>query len=207
MIVIMADKFEQCVCIKFLLKAQQLQFTVKYAHSHFSQENNMLFIPPPPLTPCDFALFSKRKLKLKGCHFEILDGSQMELQAVVNGFRKMTSTVHLGLERGGGITVYIPKGTMATKFKCGKPVLFFRINLELSNTTIYILKGTHLAADLISDMLTGSLINHAGQTSLPLPGNTDTELGDRSPLGFDAGISLVGKGMLLKIVQHTVISV
>jgi hypothetical protein len=42
--------------------------------TEFVTNNNMVIIPHPPylpdLAPCDFALFPKMKVKLKGRHFE-----------------------------------------------------------------------------------------------------------------------------------------
>jgi hypothetical protein len=52
----------------------------------------MVIIPHPPcsldLTPCDFALFAKLKMKLKGQRFETVSDIQMDLQAVLNSIEE-----------------------------------------------------------------------------------------------------------------------
>jgi histone-lysine N-methyltransferase SETMAR len=54
--------------------------------------NNMVFVPHPPcspdLAPCDFALFPKFKMKLKGRHFETVSDIQRELQAVLDSIKE-----------------------------------------------------------------------------------------------------------------------
>jgi hypothetical protein len=61
--------------------------------------NNMVIVPHPPylphLAPCDFALFPKLKIKLKGQCFETMSDIQREPQAVLTALRKMTSTMLL----------------------------------------------------------------------------------------------------------------
>jgi hypothetical protein len=64
------------------------------AHPHapetteFVTNNNMVNIPHPSYSPdlasCDFALFPKLKMKLKGWRFETVSHIQRELQAVLN---------------------------------------------------------------------------------------------------------------------------
>jgi hypothetical protein len=53
--------------------------------------NNMLIVPhlpySPDIAPCDFALFSKLKMKLKGQRFETVD-IQRELQAVLDSIKE-----------------------------------------------------------------------------------------------------------------------
>jgi hypothetical protein len=52
----------------------------------------MVIVPHPPcsldLGPCDFALFSKLKMKLKGRCFETVSDIQRELQAVLNSIKE-----------------------------------------------------------------------------------------------------------------------
>jgi histone-lysine N-methyltransferase SETMAR len=52
----------------------------------------MVIIPHPPysldLAPCDFALFPKFKIKLKGQRFETVSNIQRELQAVPNSIKE-----------------------------------------------------------------------------------------------------------------------
>jgi hypothetical protein len=63
----------------------------------------MVIVPHPPyspdLAPCDFALFPKLKMKLKGRRFQ-------------TAFRTMTSTVLLKRGQNDGIAVYVPKETI-----------------------------------------------------------------------------------------------
>jgi hypothetical protein len=44
--------------------------------------DNIVIVPHPPflpdLAPCDFALFPKLKMKLEGCHFEVVSDIQKE---------------------------------------------------------------------------------------------------------------------------------
>jgi transposase len=76
----------------------------------FVTNKNMVIVPHPPyspdLAPCDFALFPKLKMKLKGRHFETGSDIQRESQAL----RKMTSTVLLKRGENNGIAVYVPNG-------------------------------------------------------------------------------------------------
>jgi hypothetical protein len=69
--------------------------------------------PPysPDLAPCDFALFPKLKMKLKGWRFETVSGIQRESQTVLNSTK----------ENDVGIAVYVTNETilkdMATKIE------------------------------------------------------------------------------------------
>jgi histone-lysine N-methyltransferase SETMAR len=55
--------------------------------TEFVTNSNMIIVPHPPysldLVPCDFALFPKLKMKLKG-QFETVSDIQRESQAVLN---------------------------------------------------------------------------------------------------------------------------
>jgi hypothetical protein len=55
--------------------------------TQFVTNNNVVIIPHPPyspdLAPCDFALFPKLKMKLKGRRFETVSAIQRESQAVL----------------------------------------------------------------------------------------------------------------------------
>jgi hypothetical protein len=66
----------------------------------------MVIVPHPPyspdLAPCDFALFPKLKMKLKGRCFETVSDIQRELEAVLSKG-----------EKNDGIAVYVPKETAA----------------------------------------------------------------------------------------------
>jgi hypothetical protein len=52
----------------------------------------MVIVPHPPyspdLAPCDFALFLKLKMKLKGQHFETVSDIKRELQAVLDSIKE-----------------------------------------------------------------------------------------------------------------------
>jgi hypothetical protein len=54
----------------------------------FLAKDNMVFIPHPPyspdLAPCDFSLFPKMKLKLKGHRFDTIVELQAESQRVLD---------------------------------------------------------------------------------------------------------------------------
>jgi hypothetical protein len=54
--------------------------------------NNMIIIPHPPyllgLAPCDFSLFLKLKMKLKGQRFETVSDIQRESQAVRDSIKE-----------------------------------------------------------------------------------------------------------------------
>jgi hypothetical protein len=75
--------------------------------TEFVTNNNIVIFPHPPispdLVPCDFTLFPKLKMKLKGRHFET---------AVLDSIKEMTSTVLLQHGKNDGIPVYIPKETI-----------------------------------------------------------------------------------------------
>jgi hypothetical protein len=54
--------------------------------------SNMVIIFHPPylldLAPCDFALFPKLKMKLKGRHFETVSDIQRKLQEVLDNIKE-----------------------------------------------------------------------------------------------------------------------
>jgi transposase len=56
--------------------------------TEFVANNNMVIVPHPPyrpdLAPCDFTLFPKLKMKLKGRRFETVSNIQREWQAVLD---------------------------------------------------------------------------------------------------------------------------
>jgi hypothetical protein len=68
--------------------------------TEFVTNNNMVIVPHPPyspyLAPCDFALFPKLKMKLKGQHFETVSDIQWESQAVRNSLKE--NDFHGGFE-------------------------------------------------------------------------------------------------------------
>jgi hypothetical protein len=60
----------------------------------------MIIIPQPhyslDLAPCDFALFPKLKMKLKGRRLQIMSDIQRELQAVLDSIKE--NDLHVGFE-------------------------------------------------------------------------------------------------------------
>jgi hypothetical protein len=93
----------------------------------------MVIIPQPPYSPdlasCDFALFPKLKMKLKGQRFETVSDIQTESQAVLDSNRENNFTVFFEGWKNDGIATYIPKDTilkeMTTKTEQVKPVFHF----------------------------------------------------------------------------------
>jgi hypothetical protein len=92
--------------------------------TEFVTNNNTVIVPHPPYSPCDFALFPKLKMKLKGRCFETVSDIQRESQAVLE-LRKMTSTMLMKRGKNAGIAVYVPKETilkeMAAKIEYVNP--------------------------------------------------------------------------------------
>jgi transposase len=60
--------------------------------TEFATNNNMVTVPHPPyspdLAPCDFALFPKLKMKLKGRRFETVSDIQRKLQAALDSIKE-----------------------------------------------------------------------------------------------------------------------
>jgi hypothetical protein len=58
----------------------------------FVTNKHMVIIPhppyPPDLTPCDFVLFPKLKMKVKRRHFETLSDIHRESQAVLDSIKE-----------------------------------------------------------------------------------------------------------------------
>jgi hypothetical protein len=86
--------------------------------TEFFTNNNMIIVPHPPyspdLAPCDFALFPKLKMKLKG-RDDVLKQcltSKGNRKRCSKAFRTMTSTVLLKRGKNDGIVVYVPKETI-----------------------------------------------------------------------------------------------
>jgi hypothetical protein len=78
----------------------------------FVTNNNMVIIPHPPyspdLAPCDFALFPKFKMKLKGRRFETVSDIQRESQAVFDSIKENDSHGVLKRAKNDVIAVYVP---------------------------------------------------------------------------------------------------
>jgi transposase len=60
--------------------------------TEFVTNNNVVIVPHPPYSPdlasCDFALFPKLKMKLKGPRFETVPDIQRESQAVLDSIKE-----------------------------------------------------------------------------------------------------------------------
>jgi transposase len=60
--------------------------------TEFVTNNNMVIVPHPPYSPdlatCDFALFPKLKMKLKGRRFGTVSDIQRESQVVPNSIKE-----------------------------------------------------------------------------------------------------------------------
>jgi transposase len=93
--------------------------------TEFLTNNNMVIVPYPPyspdLAPCDFALFPKLKMKLKGRRFETVSDIQRESQAVLDSIQDNDFHSDFEAWKSDGIAVYVPKETilkeMAAKIK------------------------------------------------------------------------------------------
>jgi hypothetical protein len=76
----------------------------------------MVIIPHPPyspdLAPCNFALFPKLKMKLKGRRFEAVSDIQRDLQAVLDSIRENDFHGDFEAWKKDGIAVYVPKETV-----------------------------------------------------------------------------------------------
>jgi hypothetical protein len=68
--------------------------------TEFVTNNNMVIVPhlpySPDLAPCDFALFPKLKMKLKGRRFETVSDIQRESQAALDSI--MENDLHGAFE-------------------------------------------------------------------------------------------------------------
>jgi hypothetical protein len=60
--------------------------------TEFVTNNNLVIVPHPPysldLAPCDFALFRKLKMKLKGWRFDAVSDIQRKSQAVLDSMKE-----------------------------------------------------------------------------------------------------------------------
>jgi hypothetical protein len=81
----------------------------------------MVIVPHPPylldLAPCDYALFPKLKMKLKGRSFETVCDIWRESQAVIDSITE--NDFHSASEawKNDGITVYILKETILSRLR------------------------------------------------------------------------------------------
>jgi len=91
--------------------------------------------PPysPDLAPCDFFLFPKMNLQLKGRRFDRVEEIQRESQNVLGTLREQDFSTHSSSGNGAGIDVSLHKGTilkgMLPKLKSSKYILVYRSSL------------------------------------------------------------------------------
>jgi hypothetical protein len=73
----------------------------------------MVIVPHPPyspdLAPCDFAVFPKLKMKLKGRRSETVSDIERESPAALDSIKENDFRVLLKRGRNDGIAVYVPK--------------------------------------------------------------------------------------------------
>ena len=83
--------------------------------SQFLAKNSMTVVPHPPyspdLAPCDFFLFPKLKLRMKGRRFDTIEEIQEESQRVLDTIQKGTSRDASKHGRKVGTAVFVQKGS------------------------------------------------------------------------------------------------
>jgi hypothetical protein len=76
----------------------------------------MVIVPHPPYSPdsapCDFALFAKLKMKLKGRRFQTKSDIQRESQAVLDSIKGNDFHGAFVAREKDGLAVYVPKETI-----------------------------------------------------------------------------------------------
>jgi hypothetical protein len=82
-------------------------------------------IPHPPsfldLDPCDFFLFPKMKLKLKGRRFDAIEEIQVESQRVLDTLTEKDFQEASQKWRRGGTGIYMRKGTTSRVIAADRP--------------------------------------------------------------------------------------
>ena len=114
----------------------------------FLAKNKIALIPLPPyspdLAPCDFLLFPKMKLKLKGLRFDTIEEIQAETQKVLDTLIEKDFQEAFQIWRSGGTGVYMREGTtlrvMAADRPYGNFYEFYSVSPEnFGSTLVYIL--------------------------------------------------------------------
>ena len=86
------------------------------ATREFVAHNNVTTFPHPPyspdLAPCDFFLFPKMRLQLKGRRFDGLEDIQRESQMCLVSFENRTSSTRFSSGNGAGFGVSLHKETI-----------------------------------------------------------------------------------------------
>jgi hypothetical protein len=76
----------------WLLHHDNVSTHTSLKNTEFVTDNHTVIIPHPPhlpdLAPCDFTLFPKLKMKLKGWRFETVSNIQRELQKVLSSIKE-----------------------------------------------------------------------------------------------------------------------
>jgi hypothetical protein len=80
-------------------------------------------VPPysPNFAPCDFFLFQKVKLKLKGHRFDTIEEIQAESQRALDTVREKDFLNHSRNGEDGGIGVYMREGTTSRLVAAERP--------------------------------------------------------------------------------------
>jgi hypothetical protein len=110
----------------------------------FEPNNNMVIIPHPTyLALCDFALFPKLKMKLKGQHFETVSDFQRESQAVLDSIKENDfQGCFWSVEKMMGLLCMFPRRLFWRRWqpkpsKSGQHFFFFYVVRELSDSTLH----------------------------------------------------------------------
>jgi hypothetical protein len=78
--------------------------------------NNTVIVPhllhSTNLAPCDFTLFPKLKIKLKGRRFETMSDIHSESQTVPDSIKEIDFHGAIEAYRNDGIALYVPKETI-----------------------------------------------------------------------------------------------
>jgi hypothetical protein len=85
-------KPELCRHHNWLLHHNNVPAHTPLKTTEFVTNSNVIIVPHPPyspeLVPCDFALFPKLRMKLKGGRFETMSDIQRELQVVHDSIKE-----------------------------------------------------------------------------------------------------------------------
>jgi hypothetical protein len=103
----------------------------------FLAHNSIISLPHPPyspdLAPCNFFLFPKMKLQLKGRRFNKVEEIQCESQNVHGRLREQDFSTCSSSGNGAGINASLHKGTilkgMLPKISSSKYILVYRSSL------------------------------------------------------------------------------
>jgi transposase len=127
---------EILTCAALLLHHDNAPTHVSPKTAEFVTNNNMVMAPQPPYSPdlasCDFDLFPKLKMNLKGRRFERVADIQRESQAVLDSIKGN------GLHRRDTFSRRLYLRRWQPKFSKLTQHLFFDLVREVSNSTSWI---------------------------------------------------------------------